>query len=91
METIKQDIRKILKKYYESNTNIYTGFRYDENENEIYFEKELRDYFENHNMIYGYDFKYGHSSCGYSNDFGTWCWIDENGILQMDSVMFEYV
>lgn len=91
---IREQIDKILEKYYHETDENFTAHRYEEDENgeeqEIYFEDELKAYCQENKVSYKYECTSAYNSCGYDCSVGTIAFIDENSELQLMAVLYEY-
>lgn len=95
---IKDKVKEIISKYYNKNKEYYkeyyTKFRYEKddksNEKEIYLKDELEKLFKENNIPYKISEEDGYDSPGYSNDFMAITYIDNNGNIELETIVFEF-
>ena len=88
---MKEKIEKIIEKYEseECGEKYYTDVRYDEDENEFWMKDELEEFCKENNLIYKLKKEEGFSSPAYDNEFLALSYLDENGNLQLHTVVIE--
>ncbi|MFQ9515362.1 MAG: hypothetical protein ACLRZ9_06000 [Eubacterium sp.] len=86
---VKEIISKIIKKYFKEDEEYYSEYRYDSEGNEFSMEKELEEALTEKGVKFIIEMEGGFSSPGYDNDFLAIAYIDENGLLGLETVLLE--
>ena len=86
---IKEKIKEIIEKYYHEEEEYYSEFRYDDEENEFWMKKELEEFLKENRITYQINEEDGFDSPGYSNEFFALSYLDENGNLELETVVWE--
>ena len=89
-QTVVADVNNIIEKYYRVKEEHYTRHRYDENDNEVYMDDELREYFEYNDITYDISLEEGFDSPGYEIDFIAVA-FEYEGNLYLRTEVFEYM
>lgn len=87
---IKQKIEEIIKKYWDDGDECYSGYYYDEDNNEFNIETEIKHMLMKSNFEYNIETIEAFDSSGYSCDVLTIAWI-ENGKLSTYNILLEYM
>ncbi len=86
---IKKVINEIMERYYNESEEYYGEYRYDENDKGFNMKKELEEALTEKGIKFIIKKEDGFSSCGYDNDFLAIAYIDENGLLELETVLLE--
>lgn len=89
-QTVVLDVDNIIEKYERNNNEYYIRHRYNENEEEIYVDEELRKYFENNDITYEISVEDGFDSPGCSIDFMAVA-FEHEGNLCLRTIVFKYM
>lgn len=88
---IEKLIKEIIERYYKKSGEYYGEYRYDENNKEFNMKKELEEALTENGITFIIKKEEGFSSCGYDNDFLAIAYIDENGVLGLETVLLECI
>lgn len=86
---IRKIIEEIIEKYYRESDEYYSRYREDEDGNDFEMDEEIKSALEEKGIQFKIEFKYGFSSPGYDNDFLAIAWIEEDGTLELTTVLLE--
>lgn len=88
-EIMRKEIEEIIERYFHKEEEYYSSVRYDEEENEFWMKEELKEYCKKNNIKYELTIKDGIDRSGYENEFLAIAYLDENNILQLETVVLE--
>lgn len=88
-EIMRKEIEEIIERYFDKEEEYYSSVRYDEEENEFWMKEELKEYCKKNNIKYELTIKDGIDSPGYENEFLAIAYLDENNVLQLETVVLE--
>ena len=86
---MRKEIEEIIERYFDKEEEYYSSVRYDEKENEFWMKEELKEYCKKNNIKYELTIKDGIDSPGYENEFLAIAYLDENNVLQLETVVLE--
>lgn len=86
---MEKEIKEIIEKYFHEEDEYYSSMRYDDEGNTIWMEKELKEYCKKNNIKYELSTDEGFDSPGYENEFLAIAYLDENNVLQLETVVLE--
>lgn len=86
---IRKLIEEIIEKYYRENDEYYSRYREDEDGNDFEMDEEIKSTLEEKGIQFEIRFEDGFSSCAYDNDFLAIAWIEEDGTLELKTVLLE--
>lgn len=86
---MRKEIEEIIERYFDKEEEYYSSVRYDEEENEFWMKEELKEYCEKNNIKYELTIKDGIDSPSYENEFLAIAYLDENNVLQLETVVLE--
>lgn len=86
---MRKEIEEIIERYFDKEEEYYSSVRYDEEENEFWMKEELKEYCKKNNIKYELTIKDGIDSPGYENEFLAIAYLDENNVLQLETVVLE--
>ena len=86
---IRKIIEEIIEKYYRESDEYYSRYREDEDGNDFEMDEEIKTALEEKGIQFKVEFEYGFSSSGYDNDFLAIAWIEEDGTLELTTVLLE--
>ena len=82
-ETIEENIKNIVSKFYNKSDNCFGEFRYDEEGNEFYLKDELETYFINSDIEFQIQVVDAYSSCNYESSVLCVCFKDYDGKINL--------
>ena len=86
---MRKEIEEIIDRYFDKEEEYYSSVRYDEEENEFWMKEELKEYCKKNNIKYELTIKDGIDSPWYENEFLAIAYLDENNVLQLETVVLE--
>lgn len=86
---IRKSIEEIIEKYYRESDEYYSRYREDESGNDLEMDEEIKTALEEKGIQFNIEFECGFSSSGYNNDFLAIAWIEEDGTLELTTVLLE--
>nr|DAO72391.1 MAG TPA: hypothetical protein [Caudoviricetes sp.] len=86
---IRELIEQCIEKYYREDGEYYSGSREDEDGNYCSMEDELTKMLTDKQVKFGIDKEDGFDSPGYENSFLAVAFIEENGELDLVTVLLE--
>lgn len=74
---MRKEIEEIIERYFDNEEEYYSSMRYDEEKNEFWMEKELKEYCEKNDIQYELNVEEGVDTPGYENEFLAIAYLDE--------------